>query len=67
MIAVGDVTQVDLPSRQLSGLEQVANILTDVDGIGIVYLDETDVVRHEVVGRIIMAYAKMENKQRLLK
>ena len=63
MIAVGDVTQVDLPSRQLSGLEQVANILTDVDGIGIVYLDETDVVRHEVVGRIIMAYAKMENKQ----
>jgi phosphate starvation-inducible PhoH-like protein len=62
MIAVGDVTQVDLPVRQLSGLEQVAQILDGVDGIGIVYLNETDVVRHEVVGRIIMAYARQEAK-----
>ena len=63
MIAVGDITQVDLPMHQLSGLVQATRILVDVEGIGIVYLNETDVVRHEVVGRVVKAYAKFEEKR----
>ena len=63
MIAVGDITQVDLPMHQLSGLVQATRILVDVEGIGIVYLNETDVVRHEVVGRVVKAYAQFEEKR----
>ncbi|MEI6285106.1 MAG: PhoH family protein [Bacillota bacterium] len=63
MIAVGDITQVDLPMHQLSGLVQATRILVDVEGIGVVYLNETDVVRHEVVGRVVKAYAKFEEKR----
>lgn len=63
MIAAGDITQVDLPNRQISGLEQVVRILDNVEGIGIVHLNETDVVRHEVVGRVVKAYAEYEGEQ----
>lgn len=55
-IITGDVTQIDLPKKTESGLRQVMNILKDIDGIGFVYLDETDVVRHQLVRDIIKAY-----------
>ncbi|MDE7101322.1 MAG: PhoH family protein, partial [Bacteroidales bacterium] len=54
----GDVTQVDLPPRQSSGLLQAENILKKVDGISFVRLDARDVVRHKLVAKIIAAYAE---------
>src|SRR5690606_26684665 len=53
----GDKTQIDLPRRSDSGLLQVEQILSGIDGIAIVYLDATDVIRHRLVKDIIRAYA----------
>lgn len=58
----GDPGQVDLPRKSVSGLKEALNILKDVDGIGIVYLDDKDVVRHRLVKRIIAAYKTIENQ-----
>ena len=55
-IITGDVTQVDLPSNTESGLIQIQDILQDIEGIGFVHLDETDVVRHRLIKAIIRAY-----------
>jgi phosphate starvation-inducible PhoH-like protein len=55
-IITGDITQIDLPKNTESGLIQVMNILREIDGIGFVELDETDVVRHHLVQKIIKAY-----------
>ena len=63
MIITGDITQVDLPRDKSSGLQQVQGILRDVEGIEFVYLDNRDVVRHELVQRIIKAYDLFEQKQ----
>ncbi|MFH1852292.1 MAG: PhoH family protein [Candidatus Neomarinimicrobiota bacterium] len=52
----GDITQIDLPRKVDSGLVQVVDILRDIDGIGLVELTETDVVRHRLVKEIILAY-----------
>ena len=62
----GDLSQIDLPRNQTSGLYQALDILTDLDGIGMVKLDEEDVVRHRLVKSIIKAYNKsdLENQQR---
>jgi phosphate starvation-inducible PhoH-like protein len=49
---------VDLPKNQLSGLIQVQGVLQGVEGIDFIYLDDTDIVRHKLVGRIIRAYSK---------
>jgi len=57
-IITGDITQIDLPKHEKSGLIDAANILKKVDGISFVYFDETDVVRHKLVKNIIKAYAK---------
>ena len=57
-IITGDMTQVDLPRKQLSGLKQAIHHLKDVKGIGFIRLDEKDVIRHELVKRIILAYEK---------
>lgn len=62
-IITGDVTQVDLPRNQKSGLHTAVRILKDVDGIGHIELDEEDVVRHRLVKAIIKAYNKEQNKQ----
>ena len=59
-IVTGDVTQIDLPKKQQSGLVTALNYLKDVDGIGIVELDENDVVRHKLVKKIILAFRKGE-------
>lgn len=55
-IVTGDVTQIDLPSAEASGLIQAERILKGIDGIGFAYLTEADVVRHRLVKDIIRAY-----------
>jgi len=55
-IVTGDITQVDLPNHRESGLVQIQEILTGIDGIAFVYLDKDDVVRHRLVKDIIQAY-----------
>ena len=63
-VVTGDITQIDLPKGTYSGLEQVRIVLRDVPGISIVYLSDRDVVRHELVSRIIRAYEKYEASNR---
>ncbi|EQD80141.1 PhoH-like protein [mine drainage metagenome] len=55
-VITGDVTQVDLPKGHFSGLEEAARILLGISGIAFVFLDDKDVVRHELVQKIIKAY-----------
>jgi phosphate starvation-inducible PhoH-like protein len=61
-VITGDMTQVDLPDRQPSGLLPIVGMLRDVDGIAVVELDEKDVIRHELVIRVLGAFKKMEEK-----
>ena len=58
MIVTGDISQIDLPVRQSSGLREAVRILKDVKGIGFVELNEKDVVRHRLVRDIVEAYGK---------
>lgn len=58
MVITGDITQIDLPKGVTSGLAVAKNMLYDIDGISFVELDQTDVVRHPRVARIIEAYEK---------
>lgn len=60
-IITGDITQIDLPTRQTSGLVQIQNILKNIDGVGFSYLDRKDVVRHKLVKDIIKAYEEYSN------
>src|ERR1019366_1629473 len=62
-VITGDVTQIDLPTARRSGLIEAAEILKGVNGLAFVYFDESDVVRHHLVQRIIRAYD--EHKTRL--
>ncbi|KAA6325071.1 PhoH-like protein [termite gut metagenome] len=62
MIVTGDITQIDLPPSQKSGLIQSMAILKNVKGIGIVELNKKDIVRHKLVERIVGAYEKEYNK-----
>lgn len=57
-IVTGDITQIDLPRNQTSGLIHAGKVLKDVPGMEFIYLDERDIVRHKLVTRIIEAYAK---------
>jgi phosphate starvation-inducible PhoH-like protein len=57
-IITGDLTQVDLPRNQRSGLFKASRILRNIDGIGYIELDEEDVVRHRLVKAILKAYDK---------
>lgn len=59
----GDITQIDLPRHQHSGLVQASKILENVKGIDFIYLDNSDVVRHHLVTKIIQCYEKWENNQ----
>jgi phosphate starvation-inducible PhoH-like protein len=59
-VITGDVTQVDLPGDKKSGLIEAQRILSDVEGLSFVRLSEKDVVRHELVQRIIRAYERYE-------
>jgi phosphate starvation-inducible PhoH-like protein len=62
-IITGDMTQVDLPKNQRSGLEKAVRILKNVDGIAHIELDEEDVVRHRLVKAIIKAYDKEHQRE----
>lgn len=57
-IITGDITQIDLPPKNVSGLVQAQDILNRIDGVGFVYLDKSDVVRHKLVKDIIDAYER---------
>ena len=57
-VVTGDITQIDLPSGQTSGLKDAINVLRDIEGISFTYFTPKDVVRHELVQRIVEAYEK---------
>ena len=64
MIVTGDMTQIDLPSSQTSGLVQAMKILKGVKGISFIQLNKKDIVRHKLVTRIVEAYEKFEEKEK---
>lgn len=64
VVVTGDVTQIDLPSGTQSGLRDAGRVLKDVEGIEFSYFTELDVVRHELVKRIIKAYELFDNRNR---
>ncbi|MFZ1729867.1 MAG: PhoH family protein [Bacteroidota bacterium] len=59
-IITGDITQIDLPSRTVSGLVEIQEVLTGVEGVGFQYFEKTDVVRHKLVKDIIEAYERFQ-------
>jgi phosphate starvation-inducible PhoH-like protein len=59
-IITGDITQIDLPPREESGLIQIQRILKGIDGIDFIYLNERDVIRHSLVRKIIKAYESFD-------
>jgi phosphate starvation-inducible PhoH-like protein len=63
-IITGDMSQIDLPHHQKSGLRQAVEILDGVDGIASVHLTTEDVVRHRLVKEIIKAYEKVDSEER---
>ena len=63
-VITGDVTQIDLPNARRSGLLEAAEVLKNVEGLTFAYFDDTDVVRHQLVQRIIRAYD--EHKARVV-
>jgi len=63
MVVTGDLEQVDLPRGTVSGLKQACQILKGVRGVGIVRLEPVDIIRHEVVTRIVEAYGAWEKKR----
>lgn len=63
MIITGDITQIDLPPMQKSGMIQALQILKDVKGIGKVEFDKNDIVRHKLVQRIVEAYEKHDTRK----
>ena len=60
MIITGDMTQIDLPKSQKSGLVEALEILNGIEGIGVVELNRKDIVRHKLVTRIVNAYEKFD-------
>ena len=62
-VITGDITQVDLPDGKRSGLKEAVQIIKNIEGIGICTLDHKDVVRHELVSRIIKAYEEYDQKR----
>ena len=64
MVITGDMTQVDLPQNQKSGLMQAIHILKDIKGISFIELNKKDIVRHKLVTRIVEAYESYEKKEK---
>ncbi|NJW54156.1 PhoH family protein [Salinimicrobium oceani] len=62
-MVTGDPGQIDLPKRVTSGLKEAILVLQDVDGVGIIHLDDKDVIRHKLVKQIIAAYKRIENAE----
>ncbi len=63
MIITGDMTQIDLPRSQKSGLIDALQILQDVEGIAVIEMNQKDIIRHKLVTRIVEAYEKSNNVQ----
>jgi phosphate starvation-inducible PhoH-like protein len=66
-VITGDMSQIDLPNRQRSGLAYALDVVKDVEGIGIVRLGQNDVIRHSLVKRIIDAFDKVEAAEKSAK
>lgn len=64
MVVTGDITQIDLPDGRKSGLREVMRVLKGIEDIGICQFNEKDVVRHQLVQRIIQAYEKFDEGKR---
>ena len=62
-VITGDITQIDLPGDKKSGLREVTKVLKDIRGIEFIYLSDQDVVRHELVQKIIKAYEKFDSSE----
>ena len=62
-LLTGDPGQVDLPRRSISGLKEALLVLKNVEGVGMIYLDEKDVIRHKLVKKVIEAYKSIENAE----
>lgn len=62
-MVTGDPGQIDLPKRVISGLKEAILVLQDVEGVGIIHLDDKDVIRHKLVKKIIAAYKRIENPE----
>lgn len=62
-LLTGDPGQIDLPRRTISGLKEALLILKNVEGVGIVFLDDKDVIRHSLVKKVIAAYKSIENRE----
>ena len=62
-MVTGDPGQIDLPKRVISGLKEAILVLQDVEGVGIIHLDDKDVIRHRLVKKIIAAYKRIENAE----
>jgi len=62
-VITGDVTQVDLPRGQKSGLRQAIEVLGDVDGLSFTFFNARDVVRHSLVQKVVQAYDKFDQSQ----
>ena len=60
-LLTGDPGQIDLPKHTVSGLKEALLVLKDVEGLGMVHLDDKDVIRHKLVKKIIDAYKSIEN------
>ncbi len=60
-VVTGDVTQIDLPTGQRSGLRNAIEVLADVEGVSFTYFSRKDVVRHHLVQRIVKAYEDHES------
>ena len=63
IVITGDITQIDLPADKVSGLREAMRVLKGVDDIAIMKLNESDVVRHALVQKIIKAYEEDDTKQ----
>ncbi len=64
MIITGDITQIDLPPSQISGLKHALKVLDGISGIGRIDFDKKDIVRHKLVQRIVDAYEKEDERRR---
>jgi phosphate starvation-inducible PhoH-like protein len=60
MVVTGDITQIDLPCGQLSGLVEAAQVLEGVEGVAICRFTDRDVVRHPLVQRLVQAYGRRD-------
>ncbi len=66
-VVTGDITQIDLPEEKRSGLIEATKILRDIEGIGIIHLNQKDVVRHVLVQRIVRAYERYYDEKKRIR